>query len=56
MTDPGHPAEPKRICIAFDWQNDWDSRHLLGTWLANRPFPATSPICRQASSMTTSSR
>ena len=41
MTDTGHPAEPKRICIAFDWQNDWDSRHQLGAWLANHKLPAT---------------
>ena len=41
MTDTDHPAEPKRICIAFDWQNDWDSRHQLGAWLVNHKLPAT---------------
>ena len=41
MTFTHHPAELKRICIAFDWQNDWDSRHQLGAWLANHQLAAT---------------
>ena len=41
MTDTDHSAEPKRICIGFDWQNDWGSRHLLGTWVANRKASIT---------------
>jgi len=35
------PAATKKICIAFDWHNDRDSRHLLGTWLVNHQIPAT---------------
>ena len=41
MTDTDHSVATKRICIGFDWQNDWGSRHLLGTWVATRKFPAT---------------
>ena len=41
MTDTHDSAATKRVCIAFDWQNDWDSRHLLGAWLANHQLPAT---------------
>ena len=41
MTNTDHAAEPKKICIAFDWHNDRDSRHLLGAWLANHKLPAT---------------
>jgi hypothetical protein len=41
MTYTGLLAEPKRICISFDWHNDRESRHLLGAWLANHKIPAT---------------
>ncbi|MFN8637239.1 MAG: TIR domain-containing protein [Chloroflexota bacterium] len=41
MTNTDHSAEAKRICIGFDWTNDWDSRQLLGAWLANHKIPAT---------------
>jgi hypothetical protein len=41
MTYTDHPAATKRICIAFDWHNDRESRHLLGTWLVNHGIPAT---------------
>ena len=41
MTDTHHSAATKKICIAFDWHNDRDSRHLLGAWLANHKLPAT---------------
>jgi hypothetical protein len=41
VTDTHDSAAMKKICIAFDWENDWDSRHLLGAWLANHKLPAT---------------
>ena len=41
MTDTHPSTTTKKICIAFDWQSDWASRHLLGTWLVNHKLPAT---------------
>lgn len=41
MTYTDRPAATKKICIAFDWHNDRESRHLLGTWLVNHMLPAT---------------
>ena len=41
MTYADHSTATKRICIAFDWLNDRDSRHLLGAWLVNHQLPAT---------------
>ena len=40
MTDTHPSATTKKICIAFDWQSDWDARHRLGTWLMNHKLPA----------------